>query len=143
MFSLKGVAESLPGIAFHATLDNSLLIHQDSIIVYRQEHLDTANAYDETLGLFIAPVDGIYVFTWTVSISPHSWATASLMINGNKSGETLADSEEIGDYHTSTGLIVSSVKKNDRVHVEFKTTANKGSTNSVLGINSFSGWKLD
>ena len=111
--------------------------------MFRNEHLDTANAYDETGGTFIVPMDGIYVFTWTLTIKPHTWATASLMINGQPHGETIADSEEVNDYHTSTGLIVSSLKKDAKVHVEFTKFANKGEIDLDFGINSFSGWKLD
>ena len=140
---ISGVAERPPGIAFHSTLNASTVPHQDTNIVFRHEHLDTANAYDETVGSFVAPLDGIYVFTWTLAIQPHTWATASLMINGQPHGETIADSDEINDFHTSTGIVVSRLQHGDRVHIEFTGSANKGAMDLFWGMNSFSGWKLD
>lgn len=39
---------------------------QNEIVIFDKVSLNDGNAYNVTSGIFIAPVDGIYSFSWTV-----------------------------------------------------------------------------
>ena len=85
---------------------------------------------------------GIYVFTWTIYGFSRTTATTELMIN-SLVAKTLADSQEINDIHTSTGITVANVNMGDHVYVKFSATYLKGRLETSYGHSTFSGWKLD
>lgn len=140
---LVGVPELPPvKIAFHAALSHNIPSQNNAVIVFDHVLLDTAHAYSNNSGLFTAPESGIYVLTWTTNVY-HGWAYTSIMVNGLPYGHTLADSDEVTDHHTATGIIVFHLSKGDNVNVQFKPDTNKGYLDSAWGMNSFSGWKID
>ena len=141
--TIPGVPELPPvKIAFHATLGSATRAQTGQFFVFDQERLDTASAYDQTDGLFIAPESGVYVLTWTVTVQSSSYATTELAINGRSHGKTIANSGSTGNAHTSTGTVVASLVQHDRVHIQFAPKFNAGSIDVIDGLNSFSGWKL-
>ena len=113
------------------------------ILIFDHVLLDTAHAYNNKTGVFTAPESGVYVLTWTTSIYPHGWAYSHILVNGQSYSHTIADSDEINDDHTATGIIVMQLNTGDRVYVQAEPHNNKGTLDSTWGHNSFSGWKLD
>ena len=112
-------------------------------IAFQQKSLDTANAYNSADGIYIVPETGIYVFTWTLTSYPHAILSSELMINFNVVGKSIADSDEDGDFHTSTGITVARVTQGDHVFVTFTSAYLRGSVETTKGHTTFSGWKLD
>ena len=100
-------------------------------------------AYNSADGIYTVPESGIYVFTWTIYGWAHTQATTELMINSAVAGKSLADSQEIYDIHTSTGITVASVNMGDHVYVKFSATYLRGRLETSHGHSTFSGWKLD
>ena len=141
---ISGVPEEpAPKIVFHVKLTSDESILANKIITFRNISLDTANAYNAGDGVFRVPETGIYVFTWTITVDSAT-AQTELMINTGRSLRTVADSEEADDYHTSTGIVVASVKEGDHVYVKFSTyLASSGTIDTDRGQCTFSGWKLD
>ena len=132
-----------PKIAFHTVLTSNEPAIGNKIVKFQQTSLDTANAYNSADGIYIVPETGIYVFTWTMISHVHSIVSSELLINSNVAGKTLADSDENGDYHTSTGITVASVMQGDHVFVQFVAGYVKGSVETSTGHTTFSGWKLN
>ena len=83
------------------------------------------------------PESGIYVFTWTMTSFAHSIVSSELMLTGTTIARTTADSDEVGDRHTSTGIIVISCSKDDHVYIKFSASENHGHVETGLGLNSF------
>ena len=76
------------------------------MLIFHEEVLDTANAYDPGNGIYTVPESGTYIFTWTVYCNSRAWATTQLMINNYEYGKSFSNSEDVDDTHTATGLAV-------------------------------------
>ena len=137
----SGVAED-PKTAFYLKFSGKVSAANNAVIIFNQKVLDSANAYDSGNGIYTVPESGTYIFTWTVYCRGHEWATTQLMINNYEYGKSFANSEEINDTHTSTGLVVATVKQGDTVFVRFGSSANSGYLYSLYATNTFSGWIL-
>lgn len=58
-------------IAFQSSLFKTLenMKNQETVI-FDKVSLNEGNAYDKTSGIFVAPLDGIYSFTFTMLTNP-------------------------------------------------------------------------
>lgn len=67
--------------------------------------------------MFIAPVRGLYAFSWSV-VSPHrEYFTAELTLNGSRVGVIVADTYNTDSTGHATGFIVLEVNAGDHVFV--------------------------
>lgn len=93
MFQLTGiprtkrfVVEPEVPVAFHAVVDLRTIehigVHQH--IVFEEEYLNVGEGYHKLLGTFLAPYDGIYVFSASVmsSVNDHPEVQAAIVKNG-------------------------------------------------------------
>ncbi|XP_052072215.1 uncharacterized protein LOC127710429 [Mytilus californianus] len=89
-------------------------------------------------------VTGVYVFIWTVASSSHSFIYSQMVINSYPFGAIFTDSDEIGDYHTSTGNVVAELNQGDVVYIRtHPTDLIKGGIWSHDNFRTyFNGWKL-
>lgn len=56
-------------------------------IIYDNEVTNIGNRYNTLSGIFTAPVDGVYVFSWTILMAPPGeYKTMELMLNSRRVG---------------------------------------------------------
>ncbi|CAG2209402.1 unnamed protein product [Mytilus edulis] len=83
---------------------------------------------------------------WCIRISTgmHSYVYSQLVINSDPFGAIQTDSDEVSDYHTSTGSVVAELNYGDVVYIRtHPTELIKGVIRSEDEMRtSFSGWKL-
>ena len=137
----SGVAED-PKTAFYLKFSGQVPTANNAVIIFNQKVLDTAGAYNSGNGIYTVPVSGTYIFTWTIYCHSYDAATTQLMINNHEYCKSFANSEEVDDTHTSTGLVVASVNQGDTVFIRFGPSYNIGYIYSTYGHNTFSGWIL-
>lgn len=98
-----------------------------------------------TIGFLGCSVDGVYVLTWTMISDYHAYVYSQIVVNTEVFIGLITNSEEVGDRHSSTGVIVVHLNRNDRVYIRTHPTAHGGGnvhSGDFDGKTSFSGWKL-
>uniref|UniRef100_A0A8W8JD15 C1q domain-containing protein n=1 Tax=Magallana gigas TaxID=29159 RepID=A0A8W8JD15_MAGGI len=103
---------------------------------------NVGNAYHPHLGAFIAPRSGLYVFTWTIRVSGHSYQTTELVVNNN-----VVNLLHFNPYNNIDGSVsstaVAHVNLGDDVLIRTNTDYHSGNVVSNLsGRSSFAGWIL-
>lgn len=115
------------------------------VLVFDNVQTNIGSAYNKYSGTFTAPTNGVYVFTWTLFTNGNSYAFSQIVVNSQAFTSLITDSEKISDIHSSTGVIVVSLNREDLVFIRtHPTILSSGTILSVdtHGQPSFSGWKL-
>ncbi|XP_062606509.1 uncharacterized protein LOC134268291 [Saccostrea cucullata] len=115
------------------------------VFVFDVVKTNIGSAYNRNSGIFTVPIDGTYVFTWSIFSDAHSYIFTQIVINSKALTGMITDSDEVGDYHSTTGVIVATVDHGDLVYVRtHPTTLSHGNVLSspLHGQPSFSGWRL-
>ncbi|XP_063411569.1 caprin-2-like [Mytilus trossulus] len=132
-------------VAFYAYMSkDELQPGQNHILVFDDVKTNVGLAFNKHNGMFTAPVNGVYVFIWTVVCGRHNFNFSQLVINSNPFGAILTDSDGVDDIHTVTGSVVAELTQGDVVYIRTHPT------DSIDGIivsradmhTSFNGWKL-
>lgn len=128
-------------VAFYAHSIDNRCLHNYEKLIFKVEDLDLGDGYDTSSGMYVVPVTGTYVFTWS-AFAFDVWYTTQIMINGQVRGSVVADGEDAEMMIQGTGLIVSNVIAGDSVfirridghgcHVYFYASRH----------TTFAGWKL-
>lgn len=129
--------------AYMSTTEHSPSLHHT--FVFDDVRTNIGSAYDRISGMFSAPVDGVYVLTWTMISDYHANVYSQIVVNTEVLTGLITNSDEVGDRHSSTGVIVVHLSHNDRVYIRTNpTTHGYGNVHSgnLDGKPSFSGWKL-
>ncbi|XP_061182577.1 complement C1q-like protein 2 [Saccostrea echinata] len=107
------------------------------------------NGYHPSSGVFIAPKEGYYVFTWTIRLYHYGDTTAEnfsteLIINGDVYGSVFLRAH-LEDDDQATATVVAHVNKGEDVYV--RTHSMYSSIGSIRsnthGRSSFAGWKIN
>ncbi|KAL4226161.1 positive regulation of dendritic spine morphogenesis [Mactra antiquata] len=133
-------AEFESPVAFYAHLGNHHFEHAgvNQIIIYDSIVTNVGNGYNDSLGAFTAPVDGIYVFSSTMVALQHRNAHSSFFKNSDRINTMFASGVE-SQYDTSSSTIVLQLSKGDVI-----TVRNGDADTSIHGYDhsSFSGFLL-
>ncbi|XP_069129177.1 complement C1q-like protein 2 [Argopecten irradians] len=120
--------------------DTSLQLHE--ILIFNQVMTDTAHTFNTGTGIYVVPVSGVYVFTWSCTSGNNGdgavWT--SLRVDGISRAVSYADSPNGGDWESSTGLIVISVNQGVSVYIRAELLGNIISNDRAT--TTFSGWRL-
>ncbi|XP_061177026.1 complement C1q-like protein 4 [Saccostrea echinata] len=127
-------------VAFQAKLTkNQRSLSGNSIIIFTTTTLNAGHAYSPLTGIFTAPEDGIYVFSWNVLAHAGNVFHTEIVLNGNAVAQNHADGRS-GSPHYASGssTAVIGMRTNDQVWIRAK-----GHGESAAGDwSSFSGFKL-
>ena len=140
---LSGTSGHVAFCAYMSTSENSPSLHH--IFVYDIVKTNLGSAYNRYSGMFTAPDDGVYVFTWTIFSDYNSIVFTQIVVNSATFDNMLTDSQEIHDIHSGTKLIVVSLTRGDVVYVRTDDTYQSGGnvfSGRAFGHSSFCGWKL-
>lgn len=103
-------------IAFYAYLTNAEInpgAHH--IIVYDHVITNSGNGYSKHTGSFTAPKAGMYVFSWTTFVDPHSYFPIELIHNSVRAGIVFVQGDTT--FNGVTGLAVIQLQQGDVVMV--------------------------
>ncbi|XP_061179364.1 heavy metal-binding protein HIP-like [Saccostrea echinata] len=113
--------------------------------IFDQVKTNTGSGYNKYSGHFMAPQEGIYVFSWTVVADYHSYVRSEIVINGSQFSYIMTDGQEIHDIHTASGLITAYLNHGDDVYIRTHSSlpgVGNVCSGGIYGFTSFSGWKI-
>nr|XP_022301773.1 uncharacterized protein LOC111109824 [Crassostrea virginica] len=129
-------------VAFYAYMsayENTPSTHHT--LIFDHEVTNVGNGYSKHSGIFTAPIEGIYVFSWTIFMSsPGEYMSIEITLNSQPVGASYLHS--VHDYATASGNVVLYMQKDDVVFTRTHTTyVPHGSIRSDnLMRSAFSGW---
>ncbi|XP_056014962.1 heavy metal-binding protein HIP-like [Ostrea edulis] len=127
-------------VAFHARTSSSLqTLGSQAVVVFGKITLNSGSAYNSNTGIFTAPTDGIYSFTWTILTNIGSYFNTQIVINGKLVGYNLADGKSGSSQHESSSATAVIRMKKDRVWIR---THGQDGKYAYASWSSFSGFQL-
>ncbi|XP_052678292.1 heavy metal-binding protein HIP-like [Crassostrea angulata] len=119
-------------IAFQSSLTKQLenMKNQETVI-FDKVSLNEGNAYDKTSGIFTAPLDGIYSFTWTILTTAGKYFLTEIVLNGKKVVLNHTDGRGHNGGPMSTSHANIKMKKGDKVWIR---------THSTSGLFAHANW---
>uniref|UniRef100_A0A4W6EF12 C1q domain-containing protein n=1 Tax=Lates calcarifer TaxID=8187 RepID=A0A4W6EF12_LATCA len=143
MDKLKKENEAASQIAFSVSLANSGEIYRgpctDKTLVFKRIFSNTGNAYSQSTGVFTAPVNGLYYFSFsTYGYNTHVMG-AILMKNGVRQISTY-DYTSVDGSDSSSNAAVLQLAAGDKVHMELWD--NGRVFDNLNGHTTFSGFLL-
>lgn len=121
--------------SFGSNCQNNIGVNQN--VVFKSVMLNLGSAYNSLHGVFMAPRDGVYLFSASLlsDTQAHSSTVhAAISVNGNKAAKILAISEANRHRDQGSNTLIADLKKGDQVWV--KNVDNDDAT--ICGINGYS-----
>ncbi|XP_040887704.1 cerebellin 11 [Toxotes jaculatrix] len=139
----QSIGNAAPQVAFSASLANSGEIYRgpctDKTLVFKRIFSNTGNAYNENTGIFTAPLNGLYYFSFsTYGYNSHVMG-AILMKNAVHQISTY-DAPTADGSDTSSNAVVLQLAAGDKVHMELWD--NGRVFDNLNGHTTFSGFLL-
>lgn len=103
------------------------------------------SSYNRYTGVFTAPQDGVYVFSWNLYCSSDgAYFYSQLVANSNVVGAMFTDATGANYTRTTTNVVVVEINIGDVIYVRIHPTLGfKKKLHSSPDFRStFSGWKL-
>nr|XP_034307459.1 complement C1q tumor necrosis factor-related protein 3-like [Crassostrea gigas] len=136
-----GCKDKTDTVAFQSSITNTRenMKNQETVI-FDKVSLNEGKAYDKTTGIFIAPFEGIYSFTWTTLTIGGKYFFTEIVRNSQPIAYNHNDGRGRGGYPMSSSHANIKMKKGDKVWI--RTHRNYGQY--VYGANwcNFSGIKF-
>ncbi|XP_052678302.1 heavy metal-binding protein HIP-like [Crassostrea angulata] len=105
-------------IAFQSTLTKHLVnLKSHETVIFEKVSLNEGKAYDKTSGIFTAPSDGIYSFTWTTLTKTGKTFITDIVRNGEMIIRNFSDGRGRDGYAMSTSHANIKMKKGDKVWI--------------------------
>ncbi|XP_052711803.1 complement C1q tumor necrosis factor-related protein 3-like [Crassostrea angulata] len=121
-------------IAFTAIASNSRSYSSGSTIQFNQLKINLGNGFNTGNYRFTAPIGGVYVFSWSLSLNSNYRGNSYLKKNGSNYHSLNCEKT----YQQCGATVAMPLKKGEQVWVTSATTIYAYGTHS-----SFSGWKIN
>lgn len=107
-------------------------------LIFENTLTNIGKAYNQSFGQFVPPLDGVYVFSWSVDISVQPFA-AIIVVNGKERGriETPPNIDKECVNFTISSFVIFKLKAGDSVYISLL----QGRARKKFSI--FSGWLYD
>ena len=131
-------------VAFTAYLSKDVTgLGTGQVIMYDRVITNVGGGYHTSHGNFIAPTDGVYVFTLMAMARPGHYEHLDFIKDGAAVGEIYVGTQSNDNYQSTCGIITLSLSKGNEVWVRTPLASWHG-TGSLHGgfVTSFSGWLL-
>ncbi|CAG2244083.1 C1QL [Mytilus edulis] len=112
-----------------------------SAVVYNTVITNVGNGYDKSTGIFTAPSNGVYIFSWNVLTHAGKYFFTYLTLNGKLIVRNYSGAQKIADHISSSQNVVLEIEKDDKVFIKVQD----GYTGQYMigdDWSSFSGYKL-
>jgi hypothetical protein len=111
-----------------------------AVVPFGKVTLNSGSAYNGKTGIFTAPTDGIYSFTWTILTYPGYTFATEIVLNGNIVGYNYVNGKSnSAQYAASSTTAVIRMKRKDKVWI--RTHGNSGLF-AHANWSSFSGFQM-
>ncbi|XP_071150166.1 cerebellin-1-like [Mytilus edulis] len=140
--TLLGNYESAVKVAFDAILTHNLDHSSigDTTIVFDSILTNVGNAYKKDLGAFIAPVLGVYLFTYTIHAGGASHIFGTLMLNGQRKTSIHVDgSSQSILIASSSRTTILTLNQGDRVYIHILKNSRGLLSSTNYGNSAFAG----
>lgn len=132
-------------VAFQVHLSHnlqSLGLHQ--AILFDSVLLNEGGGYSVHSGEFVAPVSGLYIFSWTISAGDRTCTKYDIVKNSAILMYFISDAHEHDDWDSSSGTVVTRMNSGDRVWLRIADmlSCSHWVFGIGLGTSSFSGFLL-
>uniref|UniRef100_K1RAZ6 Caprin-2 n=1 Tax=Magallana gigas TaxID=29159 RepID=K1RAZ6_MAGGI len=95
---------------------------EQETVIFDKVSLNEGNAYDKTSGIFTAPMDGIYSFTWSMLTQKGKYFVSDIVRNGHKVASNYSDGRGHDHGSMSTEHANIKMKKGDKVWIRTHRT---------------------
>ncbi|CAC5407753.1 unnamed protein product [Mytilus coruscus] len=109
--SLENESKTQPVLFYAIVNSRSFTLNTDSTIVFETVVINEGDHYNKYDGVFVAPQDGIYMFSWTVSTIHSNWVMTELVVEDrviSSTGEKAVDSSV---YSSASMTAICRVKR--------------------------------
>ena len=131
IYSLAGQTNVYRPISFFVRLSQRTILNINSIVKFDEVSVNEGNHFNSGDGIFVAPVSGIYQFSWTTLTVSSKLAETELRVD-NVIKETLHISLGTGII-SGTKVVLCKVKKGDHVWIQ---TSNVYVSNTFVVANA-------
>ncbi|CAG2216917.1 unnamed protein product [Mytilus edulis] len=113
----KGKKHGIPTVMFFVRLTAATTLNKNSIVKFDQVITETGNNFNPGDGIFVSPVSGIYLFSWTTLASTSKYVDTELRV------DNVVVASSYGHIGTAsnvpvTKVVLCKVKKGDHVWIQ-------------------------
>ncbi|XP_053393544.1 uncharacterized protein LOC128555361 [Mercenaria mercenaria] len=136
--------ELLERVEFSSFLDHNLEhLGIDHPIIYNKVLLNEGSAYNNNSGMFTCPMDGLYVFYFSVSTNGVHQVVAKLVVDGTNQVDAISDTFHTSHEAQGGNLVVLSLQRGQQVWVaNYRWVDQSVQDSNASRFSTFSGFLL-
>ena len=132
-------------VAFYAYMSHTeASVGHHETFVFDHVVTNVGGNYNRHSGIFTSPIQGVYVFSWTLFCETEGYFYSEVVVNSNSVGAVVCSAQGATYARHSTGVVVVEINQADIVYIRtHPTDPNNGGVYSMSELrSSFTGWKL-
>ncbi|XP_061167428.1 complement C1q tumor necrosis factor-related protein 2-like [Saccostrea echinata] len=116
--NLSCKADNKGAIAFHSTLSNDLEnMRKQQTVIFDNVTLNEGKGYNKKTGVFTAPMEGVYTFSWTTMSKYSKYFVSEIVHDGKPIAYNHTDGRGAGGHNMSSTNANIKLKKGDKVWI--------------------------